>query len=61
MAMGRKSKNAPLLLNEEEYSEIMESGAFFCRKVHPVISEKLILLLEGHVKMVNKNFNSVLC
>lgn len=47
---GRKGKYSPLTLNEEEYDEIIESGALFCRKVHPVISEKLIALLEKRMK-----------
>ena len=47
---GRKKKHSPLTLNEEEYDEIVESGALFCRKVHPVISEKLIALLEKRMK-----------
>ena len=33
-------------INEEEYEEIIHSGAFFCRKVHPKISSHLLLLLE---------------
>lgn len=40
----------PLTLNEEEYDEIMESGNFFCRKVHPDISKKLIEKLRANIK-----------
>lgn len=36
----------PLILNEEEYEDIISSGAFFCRKIQPEISAKLIQLLE---------------
>jgi len=38
----RDSKSLPLILDEREYEEIIESDAIFCRKVHPVHSAKLI-------------------
>lgn len=46
---GRSFKSAPLILNEEEYEEIIGSGAFFCRKIHPKTSQKLLLLLEQNI------------
>ena len=49
-AYGRKVKNAPLILNEEEYDDIIQSGAFFCRKIHPDISRKLKEMLTEHIK-----------
>ena len=49
-AEGRNHPGSPLVLNEEEYDEIMESGAFFCRKVHPEISKKLIEKLRANIK-----------
>lgn len=48
-APGRSLPNAPLILNEEEYDEIMESGAFFCRKVHPIVSVNLINKLRKEI------------
>lgn len=45
----RKRKNAPLLLNEDEFDDIIGSGAFFCRKVHPVVSAKLEDMLASRV------------
>lgn len=50
VAYVRKQIHSPLILNEEEYDEIVNSGAFFCRKVHPVISERLLTLLENKIK-----------
>ena len=46
---GRRRIGSPLTLNEEEYNEIIESGAFFCRKVHPEISARLLTLLEQNI------------
>lgn len=51
-ADGRSSQPSPLILNEEEYEDIIKSGAFFCRKIHPKVSSKLIDLLEKNVKAV---------
>ena len=48
-ASGRSNPGSPLTLNEEEYDEIMSSGALFCRKVHPVISKILIEKLKQQV------------
>lgn len=39
----------PLLLNECEFEQIMQSGAFFCRKVETVESEKLLDLIDKRV------------
>lgn len=49
-AEGRNHAGSPLTLNDEEYDEIMESGAFFCRKVHPEISRLLIEKLCANIK-----------
>lgn len=49
-AEGRNHVGSPLLLNEEEYDEIIKSGAFFCRKVHPEISKKLLKLLRDNIE-----------
>ena len=46
---GRKHKGSPLILNEEEYDEIIESGAFFCRKVDLMTSQQLLTLLENRI------------
>ena len=40
----------PLILNMDEYDDIRSSGAFFCRKVNPKISIKLIERLEEDIK-----------
>lgn len=40
-AEGRNHVGSPLTLNEDEYEDIIHSGAFFCRKVDPVISKEL--------------------
>lgn len=40
----------PLILDEREYNDIINSGAIFCRKVHPVHSAKLIALLKKRVR-----------
>ena len=50
-ADGRNHEGSPLTLNEEEYNDIIKSGAFFCRKIDPVISKKLKDLL---VSSINK-------
>lgn len=42
----RKHLLHPLVLDEREYDDIINSGAIFCRKVHPVQSAKLITLLK---------------
>lgn len=49
VAPGRNNPGSPLTLNEEEYDDIMQSGAFFCRKVHPVISKGLICKLRENI------------
>lgn len=48
-AEGKNHSGSPLLLNEEEYDEIIKSGAFFCRKVHPEISKILLKLLRDNI------------
>lgn len=45
----RKKKNTPLILNEEEYDDIIKSKAFFCRKVDIVISKKLKQMLQERI------------
>lgn len=47
---GRNRPGSPLLLNEEEYDEIVESCAFFCRKVDPVVSKRLLEKLRIRIK-----------
>lgn len=46
---GRTHLGSPLLLNEEEYDDIIKSGAFFCRKVHPVVSKVLLEKLRENI------------
>lgn len=46
---GRTHVGSPLILNEEEYDEIIMSGSFFCRKVHPEISKELLKLLRKNI------------
>lgn len=46
----RANINSPLQLNEEEYEDIINSGALFCRKIHPVISAKLKHLLKENAE-----------
>ena len=45
----RSYKTLPLVLNESEYTEIINSKSFFCRKIHPVESEQLKLMLHKHI------------
>ena len=45
----RKHPGSPLTLNEEEYDDIINSGAFFCRKIDPVISQKLKGMLKKNI------------
>lgn len=47
---GRNHIGSPLTLNEDEYDEIVASGAFFCRKIHPDVSGKLIEMLKARMK-----------
>lgn len=42
----REYYSLPLILDEREYKDIIESKAFFCRKVDPVKSSGLIKLLK---------------
>lgn len=46
---GRSHKGSPLTLNEEEYDDIINSGNFFCRKVHPDTSRKLLAMLRRNI------------
>ena len=45
----RKNLLRPLVLDEREYDDIVQSGAIFCRKVHPVHSAKLLALLKKRI------------
>ena len=45
----RAYKSLPLVLNENEYDEIIKSNAFFCRKVHPIESKVLKEMLVKHI------------
>ena len=54
---GRKQKNHPLILNEDDYEDILKSGAFFCRKFNPTISSKLLVLLEKRKRRFVNDFN----
>ena len=49
-AEGRNHKGSPLTLNEDEYEDIIQSGAFFCRKVHPDISKNLLEMLRANIQ-----------
>ena len=45
----RPFRTLPLVLKESEYTEIINSGSFFCRKIHPVESKQLKLMLLEHI------------
>ena len=45
----RPFKTLPLVLKESEYTEIINSGSFFCRKIHPVESKQLKLMLRERI------------
>ena len=47
---GRNHFGSPLTLNEDEYDDIIQSGAFFCRKIHPDISKKLLEMLSANIR-----------
>ncbi len=47
----REFTTLPLVLDEREYEDIIESGAFFCRKIHPGTSEKLMSMLDNHIQL----------
>lgn len=47
---GRSRIGSPLTLNEDEYEDIVNSGNFFCRKVHPDTSRKLLAMLRKNIK-----------
>lgn len=50
----RKTRpSAPLTLNEEEYEDIIKSGAFFCRKIDPTVSNKLKKKLIRNIQKEN--------
>lgn len=52
--VGRSHQGSPLTLNEDEYEDIIKSGAFFCRKIDPIISKRLKEMLESNMlKSVN--------
>lgn len=46
---GRSHIGSPLTLNEDEYDDIINSGNFFCRKVHPDISRILLEMLRKNI------------
>lgn len=46
----RPHTNLPLILNENEYESIRNSGAFFCRKVEPYISDALMNKLDERIE-----------
>jgi len=56
---GRSSSNSPLILNEEELSDIESSNVFFCRKVDSIISRKLIDYLTDKVNLNNVSLPSL--
>lgn len=45
----RPYKSLPLILDEHEYDEIINCGAFFCRKIHPVESATLKVMLRKRI------------
>lgn len=45
----RETNHLPLLLTETEYEDIINSRAFFCRKVQLPESERLLSLLDDHI------------
>ena len=47
----RETKALPLLLNENEFDDVMNSGAFFCRKVQLPESEKLMDMIDKKVEI----------
>lgn len=47
----RYSKTLPLILNELEYEDIVNSGAFFCRKVQLPESEELLEMIDNKLLM----------
>lgn len=49
MVEERSHIGSPLTLNEDEYEDIIRSGAFFCRKVHPEISKVLLEKLRKNI------------
>lgn len=48
----RVYKKLPLVLKETEYEEIINSGSFFCRKIHPVESKQLKIMLKKHISFL---------
>ena len=45
----RESPSLPLILDEREYEDIVKKNAFFCRKIHPELSHRLIILLKKRI------------
>lgn len=45
----REYQSLPLILDEREYEDIVKKNAFFCRKIHPKLSHKLVLLLKKRI------------
>lgn len=50
----RAYSSLPLILEDSEFSEMAESGALFCRKVHPVTSAKLLNHIESSLLVMKK-------
>ncbi|KAA6303630.1 MAG: hypothetical protein EZS26_000181 [Candidatus Ordinivivax streblomastigis] len=46
----RKAETLPLVLDEQEYEDIIRSCALFCRKIHPIVSANLIEMLKKDKK-----------
>lgn len=53
----RETKALPLTLNENEFNQIINSGAFFCRKVDEKISAKLLDMIDDCID--NKKYQKV--
>lgn len=51
----REYKTLPLILDEREYNDIINSKAFFCRKIQPDQSSKLIKMLKKHINNPQRN------
>lgn len=46
----RESKTLPLLLDKREFDDVINSGAFFCRKLQLPESEKLVNMIDDRIK-----------
>lgn len=45
----REYQSLPLILDEREYEDIINKKVFFCRKIHPELSHRLIILLKKRI------------